>query len=146
MDIAKRASKIFDKIYVGIFATPAKNLTFNVEERIQLAREALSDLPNVEVLSYQGLTVKFAKSLGAHVLVRGLRMVGDFEWEFAQAMMNKKLDPDLEVVCFMASQSYQFLSASVIREVSALGGDVSCLVPPNVASALKLKVPAAKTP
>lgn len=92
---------------------------------------------NVEVTSYSGLTVEYAKAVGAQVLVRGLRMVGDFEWEFAQAIMNKKLAPGLEAVCFMASQEYQFLSASVIREVSSLGGEISCLVPPNVADALK---------
>lgn len=137
VDIAKRASKIFDKLYVGIFAKPSKNLTFSIEERVSLAREALSSFNNIEVTSYSGLTVEYAESIGAQVLVRGLRMVGDFEWEFAQAIMNKKLAPWLEAVCFMASQEYQFLSASIIREVSSLGGDISCLVPPNVAKALQ---------
>ena len=139
IDIATRASKIFDKLYIGIFATPNKNLTFNIEERVQMATEALAHLMNVEVTSYTILTVKYAKSINAQVMVRGLRMVGDFEWEFEQAMMNKKLSPNLEQVCFMASQEYQFLSSRLIREVAGLGGDISCLVPKNVAQALKQK-------
>jgi pantetheine-phosphate adenylyltransferase len=139
MDIATRASKIFDKLYVGIFATPNKNLTFTIDERVELAREALAHLKNVEVSSYTTLTVQYARSIGAQVMVRGLRAVGDFEWEFEQAMMNKKLSPHLEMMFFMASQEYQFLSASLIREVSSLGGEVSCLVPPCVAEALKRK-------
>ena len=139
MDIATRASRIFDKLYIGIFATPNKNLTFNTEERVQLAREALAHLKNVEVNSYTTLTVQYAKSIGAQVMVRGLRAVGDFEWEFEQAMMNKKLSPHLEMMFFMASQEYQFLSASLIREVASLGGEVSCLVPSCVAEALKRK-------
>jgi pantetheine-phosphate adenylyltransferase len=139
MDIATRASKIFDKLYIGIFATPNKNLTFSTEERVGLAREALAHLKNVEVNSYTTLTVQYAKAVGAQVMVRGLRAVGDFEWEFEQAMMNKKLSPHLEMMFFMASQEYQFLSASLIREVAALGGDISCLVPECVAKALKQK-------
>jgi pantetheine-phosphate adenylyltransferase len=139
MDIATRASRIFDKLYIGIFATPNKHLTFSIEERVRLAREALAHLKNVEVNSYKTLTVEYAKSVGAQVVVRGLRAVGDFEWEFEQAMMNKKLSPHLEMMFFMASQEYQFLSASLIREVSSLGGEVSCLVPSCVAEALKRK-------
>lgn len=139
IDIATRASKIFDKLFIGIFATPNKDLTFTIEERVELAREALAHLKNVEVTSYTVLTVKYAKTIGAQVLVRGLRMVGDYEWEYEQAMMNKKLAPNLELVCFMASQEYQFLSASLIREVSGMGGDISCLVPEKVAKALKQK-------
>jgi pantetheine-phosphate adenylyltransferase len=139
MDIATRASRIFDKLYIGIFATPNKNLTFTTEERVRLAREALAHLENVEVNSYTTLTVQYARAIGAKVMVRGLRAVGDFEWEFEQAMMNKKLSPHLEMMFFMASQEYQFLSASLIREVSALGGDIACLVPDCVAEALKQK-------
>ena len=139
IDIATRASNIFDKLYIGIFSAPNKNLTFTIEERVELAQEALSHLKNVEVSSYTSLTVEYAKSIGAQVMVRGLRAVGDFEWEFEQAMMNKKLSPHLEMVCFMANQEYQFLSASLIREVASLGGDISCLVPACVAKALRKK-------
>ena len=140
IDIATRASNLFDKVILGIFATPQKHLTFSADERVELAKRAVAHLKKVEVRSYKGMTVDFARELGAKVMVRGLRMVGDFEWEFEMAMMNKLLAPDLELVTFMASQQYQFLSASLMKEVCALGGDVSSLVPAHVASALKKKI------
>jgi pantetheine-phosphate adenylyltransferase len=139
IDIVTRASNLFDKVILGIFATPDKRLTFSTEERADLARRAVAHLKNVTVKSYTGMTVEFAREIGARVMVRGLRMVGDFEWEFEMAMMNKLLAPDLELVCFMASQQYQFLSASLMKEVAKLGGDVSSLVPEHVAGALKQK-------
>jgi pantetheine-phosphate adenylyltransferase len=139
IDIARRASNLFDKIIIGIFETPEKKLTFTIEERVKLAQEATADLPKVEVIPYSNITVEFAKEINAKVLVRGLRMIGDFEWEFEMAMMNQMLSPGLETVCFMASQEFQFLSASLIKEVAGLGGDISDLVPPNVAKALKSK-------
>jgi pantetheine-phosphate adenylyltransferase len=139
IDIAMRASKFFDKIVIGIFATPEKNLMFPIEERVRLAKEATSHLPKVEVRPYSNITVDFAREINAQVLVRGLRMIGDFEWEFEMAMMNQMLSPGLETVCFMASQEYQFLSASLIKEVASLGGDIHTLVPKNVAKALEKK-------
>jgi pantetheine-phosphate adenylyltransferase len=139
LDIATRASKLFDKTIIGIFATPDKNLMFSVEERVELARRATIHLPKIEVIPYSNITVEFAKDIKAQVLVRGLRMIGDFEWEFEMAMMNQMLSPGLETVCFMASQEYQFLSASLIKEVASLGGDISKLVPRQVAQALKKK-------
>jgi pantetheine-phosphate adenylyltransferase len=139
LDIATRASKLFDRTVIGIFATPGKNLTFSLEERVDLAQKATIRLHQVEVIPYSNITVEFAREIQAQVLVRGLRMIGDFEWEFEMAMMNQMLSPGLETVCFMASQEYQFLSASLIKEVASLGGDVSKLVPPHVAEALKKK-------
>jgi pantetheine-phosphate adenylyltransferase len=139
IDIATRASKLFDKIVIGIFSTPEKNLLFSIDERVKLARQATSHLPNVEVRSYSNITVEFAREIKAQVLVRGLRMIGDFEWEFEMAMMNQMLSPGLETVCFMASQEYQFLSASLIKEVASLGGDIHSLVPKSVAEALAKK-------
>jgi pantetheine-phosphate adenylyltransferase len=139
IDIASRAARLFDKTIIGIFATPEKNLTFSLEERVDLAKEAMAHLNNVEVIPYSNITVDFAKEMNATVLVRGLRMIGDFEWEFEMAMMNQMLSPGLETVCFMASQEYQFLSASLIKEVAGLGGDVDKLVPAHVAQALKKK-------
>jgi pantetheine-phosphate adenylyltransferase len=139
IDIATRASNLFDKVVLGIFATPNKHLTFSTEERVALAQKAMAHLKKVEVRSYSGMTVDFAREVGAKVMVRGLRMIGDFEWEFEMGMMNKLVAPDLELVCFMASQQYQFLSASLMKEVSGLGGDVSSLVPKHVAEALKKK-------
>jgi pantetheine-phosphate adenylyltransferase len=139
VDIATRASRLFDKIVMGIFATPDKRLTFSTEERVDLAKGAVAHLANIEVESYEGITVEFARRVNAQVMIRGLRMVGDFEWEFEMAMMNRKLYPQLEFVCFMASQEYQFLSARLVREVASLGGDINSLVPQNVAEALKRK-------
>jgi pantetheine-phosphate adenylyltransferase len=139
LDIATRASTLFDKVILGIFATPDKRLLFSTEERVDLARRAVAHLKKVEVRSYSNITIDFAKEVGAKVMVRGLRMVGDFEWEFEMAMMNKLLSPDLELVCFMASQQYQFCSASLIKEVASLGGDISGLVPKHVVEALKRK-------
>jgi pantetheine-phosphate adenylyltransferase len=141
IDIATRASKLFDKTVIGVFATPSKHLTFTVDERVAMAKEATKNLPKVEVLPYTSITVEFAKEIKATVLVRGLRMVGDFEWEFEMAMMNQLLTPGLETICFMASQEYQFLSASLIKEVAGLGGrnKLSKLIPPNVYEALKKK-------
>ena len=139
IDIATRASNLFDKVVIGIFATPQKHLTFNADERVELAKRAVAHLKKVEVRSYRGMTVDFARELGAKVMVRGLRMVGDFEWEFEMAMMNKLVAPDIELVCFMASQQFQFLSASLMKEVSVLGGDIHSLVPEHVAAALKNK-------
>jgi pantetheine-phosphate adenylyltransferase len=139
IDIATRASKLFDKTVIGIFATPDKNLLFPIEERVDMAKKAVAHLRKVEVIPYSNITVDFARDIKAQVLVRGLRMIGDFEWEFEMAMMNQMLSPGLETVCFMASQEYQFLSASLIKEVASLGGDISKFVPKNVAAALKKK-------
>jgi len=139
IDIATRASRLFDKTIIGIFATPEKHLTFSLDERVDLARRAVVHLPKVEVKPYSNITVDFARQIKAQVLVRGLRMIGDFEWEFEMAMMNRMLSAGLETVCFMASQEYQFVSASLIKEVASMGGDINSLVPPHVAEALKKK-------
>jgi pantetheine-phosphate adenylyltransferase len=136
IDIATRASRLFEKLVIAIFASPAKNLTFSIDERVNLAKRAVANLPNVEVKSYAGLTVEFAQQVNAKVMVRGLRMTADFEREFEMAMMNKKLYPQLELVCLMASQEYQFLSSSLMKEAASLGGNITSLVPPHVAEAL----------
>ncbi len=139
IDIAVRAAKLFDKIVIGIFSTPEKRLTFTLEERVDLARRAVVDIPKVEVQPYSNITVDFAREINAQVLVRGLRMSADYEREFEMAMLNKKLNSGLDLVCFMASQEYQFLSSSLMKEVASLGGDISSLVPPHVAEALREK-------
>ena len=139
IDIATRASKLFDKMVIAVFDTPDKHLTFSIEERVDLAKRALAHLPNVEVQAYSELTVDFAKKVNAKVMVRGLRMSADFEREFEMAMMNKKLYPELELACFMASQEYQFLSSSLMKEAASLGGNINSLVPQNVAEALRKK-------
>jgi len=139
LDITTRASRLFDKVIIGIFTTPEKRLMFTTEERVNMAKKAVAHLANVQVRTYDRITVDFAREIGAQVMVRGLRMVTDFEWEFEMAMMNRLLSPELELVCFMASQQYQFLSASLIKEVASLGGDITTLVPKHVAEALKKK-------
>ena len=139
IDIVTRAAKLFEKIIIGVFQTPNKHLLFTLEERVDLVRKAVADFPNVEVQSFHGLTVDFAKRVGANVMVRGLRMSADFEREFEMAMMNKKLFPDMELVCLMASQDYQFLSSSLLKEVASLQGNISDLVPEYVAKAIKRK-------
>jgi len=136
LDIATRAAKVFDKVVIGVYSRPAKNLLFNTEERVALIKEAIAGLPNVEVAAFSVLTVDFARQIGAKVMVRGLRMSADFELEFDMAMMNRRLAPELEVVCLMARQEFQFLSSSLLKEVASLGGDIKPLVPANVAAAL----------
>jgi len=139
LDIAARAAKLFDKLIIGVYDTPAKYVLFSTEERVDLAKRATANLPNVEVKSFSGLTVEFAKQANAQTMVRGLRMSGDFEREFNMAMMNKKLLPELELVCLMASVEYQFLSSSLLKEAAGLGGSIDNLVPKHVATALKEK-------
>ena len=139
LDIVKRAAGIFDTVVMGIYATPDKRILFSIEERVELARAAIADMPNVSVEPIFGLTGEFARKVGARVMVRGLRMGGDFEWEFNLAMMNKRLFPELELVCLMASVEYQFLSSSLLKEAASLGGKIEDLVPAHVVKALKKK-------
>lgn len=139
LDIAIRAAKIFDKLIIGVYEKPDKPILFTTAERVELVRQAIAGLPNVEVAPFNGLTVDFAKKMKAQVMVRGLRMSADFETEFDMAMMNKRLYPELETVCFMARVEYQFLSSSLLKEVASLGGNIEELVPPPVAAALKKK-------
>jgi pantetheine-phosphate adenylyltransferase len=139
IDITTRASKLFERIIIGIFANPEKRLTFSIDERVDLATRAVAHLANVEVKSYNSITVDFARQINAKVMVRGLRMSADYEREFEMAMLNRKLHPELELVCFMASQEYQFLSSSLMKEVASLGGDINSLVPQHVAEALRNK-------
>ena len=139
LDIATRAAKLFDKVIIGVYDTPAKYVLFTTEERVALAKQAVVDLPNVEVESFSELAVDFAKKVKARAMVRGLRMGGDFEREFNMAMMNKKLYPDLELVCLMASVEYQFVSSSLLKEAASLGGEIENFVPKHVAEALRKK-------
>ena len=137
LDIIRRAAVLFDRVIVGVYDRPLKNLMFNIQERVDMMTEAVKDLPNVQVTSYSGLTVAFARKVGAQVVVRGLRASSDFEREFEMALMNKKLAPDVELVCMMTSLEFQFLSSSLIKEAVSLGGCIESLVPPHVAEALK---------
>ena len=129
LDIATRAANLFEKLIIGVYNTPDKRLLFTTEERVELVRQAIVNLPHVEVEAFSGLTVDFAKKVGAQAIVRGLRMSGDFIREFDMAMMNKNLFPELEVVCLMATLKYQFLSSSLLKEAARLGGNIEDLVP-----------------
>ncbi len=139
LDVATRAAKIFDKLIIGVYDTPNKHLLFTTGERVELVRQAIVGLPNVEVVSFIGLTANFAAEIGVKIMVRGLRASADFEREFELAMMNRKLAPELELVCLMARLEYQFLSSSLLKEVASLGGNIDNLVPIHVAEALKEK-------
>ncbi|MGQ9466246.1 MAG: pantetheine-phosphate adenylyltransferase [Anaerolineae bacterium] len=139
MDIAIRAATIFDDLVVGIYERPSKSLLFSLEERIELAREALKDKPNIHVLPYGELTAEFARRIGAKVIVRGLRVVSDFEWEYQMSLTNRQLAPEIEFVCLMTRQEHAFLSSSILKEVALLGGDVAQMAPPNVVAALARK-------
>ncbi len=139
LDIAIRAAKLFEKLIIGVYDTPPKSLLFTTDERVELIRKSIINLPNVEVEPYIGLTVDFARKVNAQTIVRGLRINADFEREFDMAIMNKKLYPDLELVCLMSSLEYQFLSSSLLKEVASLGGDIKNLVPKHVAVALREK-------
>lgn len=139
LDIATRAASLFDRVVIGVYDAPPKKLLFTTQERVDLWRQAVSHLPNVQVEPYKGLTVDFAKQVKAKAIVRGLRMSADFEQEFEMALMNKKLAPELEVVCLMSSLEYQFLSSTLLKEVEQLGGSVDELVPKHVAVALRKK-------
>lgn len=142
LDIATRASKLFEKVIIGVYDVPPKNLMFTTKERVSLVKKSIVDLPNVDVQPFTGLTITFAQQVGAKAIVRGLRVVTDFEREFEMALMNKKLAPDCELVCLMTNLRYQFLSSSLLKEVANLGGFVDDLVPKPVAVALKKKVQA----
>lgn len=140
LDIAQRAAPLFDKLFVAVYDTPSKNITFNTEERLDIVRKAIKDIPNAEAVVFTGLIVDFARSVNAIAIVRGLRAIADFEWEFQMAMMNSKLAPEIQVVCLMSSMEYQFLSSTLVKEVVRLGGDISSMVSPEVATALHRKL------
>lgn len=139
LDIVNRASRLFDKIIIGVYERSNKHLLFTKEERVDLVKKAVVNIPDVEVKSFHGLAVDFARQENAQVMIRGLRMNADFEKEFEMALMNRKLAPDLDLLCLMASQEYQFLSSSLLKEVALLDGNINDLVPKHVAEILRKK-------
>ena len=139
IDVATRACALFEKVIVAVYGAPSKELLFDANERVALMTEALRHLPNAEVTKFDGLVVRYAKQIGAQVIIRGLRSGSDFEYEFDMAFMNRRLVPDLDMVFFMTSQENMFVSSSLLKEVARLGGDITAMVPPNVAEALLSK-------
>ena len=144
IDVAQRAGRLFSRLVIGVYDTPYKRLLFTAKERVDMAQQAVAHLPNVAVQSFSGLVVEFARKIKAQAMVRGLRVSADFEREFDMAMMNRRLNSELELVCLMARPEYQFLSSSLLKEVSRLGGSINGLVPDHVAEALRKKVGANK--
>ena len=140
LDIVTRAVDFFDKLIIAIYDKPAKPMFFTIEERVALAKEAVAGMPKVCVKPYSGLTVEFIHSVGGKVMIRGLRVGSDFETEFEMEKMNKKLAPDIEMLCLMASSDYQCISSKLIKEVATLQGCLTGLVPDHVAVALKKKL------
>lgn len=135
-DLVQRAARLFDKVIVAVAASPSKRPAFGVDERVALATEALANLDNVQVCSFDTLLVEFARQQGAQVIVRGLRAVSDFEYEFQLAGMNRHLDGDIETLFLTPAERYAYISSSLVREVAALGGDVSPFVHACVRAAL----------
>ena len=131
-DLVRRAAGLFGRLVVAIADSKAKRPMFSLEERIDMAREALAAYPNVEVLGFSGLLMDFMRSQRAHVILRGLRAVSDFEYEFQMAGMNRQLYPDVETMFLTPSEQYMFISATMVREIATLGGDVSLFVSPGV--------------
>ncbi|MDM5189636.1 pantetheine-phosphate adenylyltransferase [Bacillus sp. DX4.1] len=139
LDIIKRGAKVFDEVYVVVLNNSSKKPFFSVEERLELIREAIKDIPNVKVDSHSGLLVEYAKMRNANAILRGLRAVSDFEYEMQITSMNRKLDEDIETFFIMTNNQYSFLSSSIVKEVARYGGNVAGLVPPVVERALKEK-------
>ncbi|AQZ94261.1 pantetheine-phosphate adenylyltransferase [Halopseudomonas phragmitis] len=135
-DLVERASKLFDKVVVAVAASTKKNPAFPLEQRVELAQEVLKHLPNVEVVGFSTLLAHFVKDVNANVLLRGLRAVSDFEYEFQLANMNRQLAPEVESLFLTPSEKYSYISSTLVREIAALGGDVTKFVHPVVHEAL----------
>jgi pantetheine-phosphate adenylyltransferase len=139
-ELVRRASTLFDSIVLGVADSRTKRPFFSLHERIDMAREALGNFPNVVVVGFSGLLIDFARKQGARAIVRGLRAVSDFEYEFQLAGMNRNLSPDVETVFLTPSEQHMFISATLVREIATLGGDVSKFVHPYVCARLAEKV------
>ena len=137
--VQRAASNIFDKVYICVAENSRKDTLFSLDERIELAKQSLSELENIEVIGFNGLLVDFAKELKAKVILRGLRVVSDFEYEFQMSSMNKKLNNGIESIFLTPSESYAFLSSSLVKEIAELGGDVSEFVSKEVKEAIQRK-------
>lgn len=142
LDLMNRAGEIFDELIVAVFdhGRPTKTILFSVEERVAMIEDTLDGRSGVQIMPYSGLTVDFARRVGARVIVRGLRVFSDFEFEFRMALANQRLAPEIEVVNLITREEHTFLSSTIIREIATFSGDVSSMVPVNVAEALKRRI------
>ena len=141
-ELVRRASTLFDSLILGVADSRSKKPFFTLDERLEMARQVLGDLRNVEVVGFTGLLIDFARQQNARVIVRGLRAVSDFEYEFQLAGMNRNLDPDMETVFLTPSEQHMFISATLVREIAMFGGDVSKFVHPIVCAKLTARVKA----
>ncbi len=139
LDIIKRAAKLYDRIIVGVLTNSSKKPLFSVEERMEMIRTVTSDLDNVYVDSFSGLLVDFAKANKVSVIVKGLRTVDDFEYEFQMALLNKTLDPEIETMFMMTNSKYSYISSSMVKELAGFGGDLTDLVPAQIVNNIKVK-------
>ncbi|MBA4146686.1 MAG: pantetheine-phosphate adenylyltransferase [Verrucomicrobia bacterium] len=139
LDVIQRAAKLFDKVIVAVANNERKKPVFSLQERVQLMSEAITHIPHAQVDSLEGLLVDFVEKRGGQAIIRGLRAVSDFEFEFQLALMNRKLNERIETIFMMPKDTYTFLSSSIVKEIVALGGDVSSFVPAHVQAALKVK-------
>ena len=139
-DLARRASRLFDRVILAVADSRAKKPFFTLDERVEMAREVFKDIRNLEVMGFSGLLMKFVQNQGARVVVRGLRAVSDFEYEFQLAGMNRGLYPDVETIFLTPGEQFMFISATIVREISVLGGDTSKFVPPFVRERLRVKI------
>ena len=140
IDLIQRGSKLFEHLTVGILKNPVKNPLFTVEERVEMLQEATIALGNVSVATFEGLTVQFARQLGATAVLRGIRAISDYEYEFQMALMNRRLAPEIETVFLQPAGRYSFVSSRMVKEVFSFGGDVTGLVPPNVLKRLRGRI------
>jgi len=140
MDIAERAARLFDEVVIAVYDKPLKNLLFTPEERIDLVKQTFRDHNKIKIVGYSSLTVNMAHELNAQVIVRGLRVFSDFEFEFRMALANHRLAPDIEIVSFITNEEHTFLSSTTVREIAALDGNVSSMVPPHVEAALQRRM------
>ena len=139
-DLARRASRLFDEVILAVADSRAKRPFFTLDERVGMAREVLKDLPNVRVMGFSGLLMQFVQQQGARVVVRGLRAVSDFEYEFQLAGMNRGMYPDVETVFLTPGEQFMFISATIVREISTMGGDTSKFVPQLVGERMRAKI------
>ncbi len=137
LDVLHRTAKLFDRVTAAVAISSTKDPLFKPAQRVEMIRANLDGLPNVEVVSFEGLLVEFARRQKAHAIIRGLRALSDFEFEFNMALMNRHLEPRVETIFVMPAEAYSYTSSSLVKQIAKLGGDVSKFVPPNVAQALK---------
>lgn len=140
LDVVQRAAKLFDRVIIAVARSEAKHPLFSLDERVQMAKQAIENLSNVEVDSFDGLLIHFVENRGAFAVVRGLRAVSDFEFEFQLALMNRKLNERIETIFMMPKDTYTFLSSRIVKEIARLGGDVGSFVPDHVRAALAKKL------